>query len=112
MAGVPLDRAVDEMPRDDAAGPAVADHDIEHLAAGVDARAPRQDLATEGPVATKQQLLAGLSPGVEGARHLRPTERPVREQPPVLARERDALGHTVVDDGVAQRRESIDACLA
>jgi len=43
-------------------------------------------------------LLAGLAPGVEGARHLRAAERAVVEQAAVLAGEGHTLGHHLVDD--------------
>src|SRR3989454_8998975 len=44
------------------------------------------DLARQRLIGTEQQLLPGLAPGVEGARHLHAAERPVGEEPAVLAR--------------------------
>jgi hypothetical protein len=45
---------------------------------------------------------------VEGPRHLGAAKRAVVEQPAVLAGERDALRHAVIDDFHAQLRQAID----
>src|SRR5207248_3006595 len=59
-----------------------------------------------------EELLAGLAPGVERARHLRPSERAGVEQAAVLPRERHALGDALVDDLDADLGEAIDVRLA
>ena len=58
----------------------------------------RCDLALERLVRAEQQLLAGLTAGVEGARDLHAAERAGVEQTAVLAGERHPLGDTLVDD--------------
>ena len=65
-------------------------------------------LAHQRLIRAEQELLPGLAARVEGARDLRAAERPVVEQPAVLARERNALGHALVDDVHAQLREPVD----
>src|SRR2546426_3524903 len=70
------------------------------------------DLARERLRGTEQQLLPGLAPGVEGARPLHAAERPVGEEPAVLARERHALRHALVDDGGADLGEAVHVRLA
>ena len=63
-------------------------------------------------VRAEQQLLAGLAARVEGARDLRAAERAVGEQAAVLARERHALRHALVDDVDADLRQPVDVRLA
>ena len=71
-----------------------------------------RDLARERLVRAEQQLLAGLAPGVERARHLRAAERAVVEQAAVLARERHALRDALVDDVDADLGEAVHVRLA
>jgi hypothetical protein len=63
-------------------------------------------------VGAEEQLLAGLAPGVEGARDLGAAERAVGEEPAVLAGERDALGHALVDDVDRHLGQPVDVRLA
>ena len=70
------------------------------------------DLAGELLVGAEQQLLAGLAPGVERAAHLGAAEAAVVEQAAVLAGERHALGHHLVDDVDAHLGEAVDVGLA
>jgi len=76
--------------------------------------APREEpyrslahLPHERRIGAEQELLAGLAARVEGARQLRAAERPVVEQPAVLARERHALRDALIDDVHAQLREAV-----
>src|SRR5205823_3990052 len=62
-------------------------------------------------VGAQQQLLAGLAAGVEGAGDLGATERAGVEQAAVLARERHALRHALVDDLHADLGEAVDVRL-
>ena len=98
---------------DDAAGLAV-DHDqVQHLGARVtSSTVPRADLPLQRLVGAEQQLLAGLAAGVEGPRHLRATEGAVGQQAAVLARERHALRHALVDDVDAHLGQPVDVGLA
>jgi hypothetical protein len=67
-----------------------------------------RDLAVEGGVGAQQKLLAGLAAGVKGAADLRATERTVRQQAAILARQGDALRDALVDDVRAHLGEAID----
>ena len=57
-------------------------------------------------------MLAGLTPGVEGARHLSPAEAAVREVAAVVAGEGHPLGHALVDDVDADLGEAVHVGLA
>ena len=48
----------------------VYDDDILHLVTGIELHLPGLDLCAQGRVSTEQQLLAGLSLGVEGTAYL------------------------------------------
>ncbi len=107
VRGERRDRAGDEVPGDDPAGAPVLRHEVEHLGAGVQLDVAEVHLASERLVGAEQQLLAGLTARVERARHLRAAERAVVEQAAVLARERHALGHALVDDVHRHLREAV-----
>ena len=92
---------------DDAAGAAVLHDEVEHLGAVVDGDGAGADLLGQRLVGAEQQLLAGLAPGVERARHLGAAERAVVEQAAVLAGERHALGDALVDDVDRHLREPV-----
>ena len=94
------------------ARPTVDDDELDHLVAGVALDRAGGDLALEGLVGADEQLLAGLSPGVEGARDLDAAERAVVQQAAVLTGERHALCHALVDDVGAHLREAVDVRLA
>ena len=94
-----------------AAGPAV-DHDqLEHLVPAVHGDGAGGDLALQRLVRADQQLLPGLAAGVEGPGHLHAAEGAVVQQPAVLAGERHALGHALVDDLHADLGQPVDVGL-
>ena len=109
---VGLDLTRDHVAGDDAAGLAVHDDQLEHLVACVGLDGTCCDLALERLVGADQQLLARLAAGVEGAGDLHTAEGPVVEEAAVLARERHALRHALVDDVGADLGEPIDVGLA
>lgn len=88
----------DQVADHDAAGPPVDDDELQHLVAGVHLHVAEADLPLQGLVRAEQQLLTRLAPRVEGALHLRAAEGAGVEQAAVLAGERHALGHALVDD--------------
>ena len=94
------------------AGPAVDDDQVEHLVPGVHLDVAGRDLAFQRLVRAEQQLLAGLAAGVERARHLGAAEGAVVEQAAVLAGERHALRHALVDDVHRHLREPVHVRLA
>ena len=67
-----------------------------------------RDLPAERLITTEQQLLAGLAARVKRARNLCAAERSIGEQPSILARERHALFNALVDDQIADFRETIN----
>ena len=102
----------DQVAGDDAAGPAVDDDQVEHLGARVHLHVPGGDLPRQRLVGAEQQLLAGLAAGVEGAGDLDAAEGAGVEQAAVLAGERHALGHALVDDLDGDLGEPVDVGLA
>ena len=98
VAEVRLDLAGDHVARDDAARSTVDDDHLQHLVPGVHRHGPGRDLTLQRLVGADQQLLAGLAACVKGALHLHTAERAVVEQSAVVAGERDALRHALVDD--------------
>ena len=112
VSGVALDRPGRQVAADDAAGLAVDDDHVEHFAVGEGPDRAAFDLAHHRLVRADEQLLAGLTAGVERPRDLRAAERPVVEEPAVLARERHALCHALIDDVHAQLREPVDVGFA
>ena len=105
---VALEGSRREVARDDAARLAVNDDEIEHFPAGEQLHRLLVDLPHQRLVGADEKLLAGLAARVEGARHLRAAKRTIVQQAAVLARERDALRHALVDDVHAQLREPVD----
>ena len=112
MGEISLDGARDEVADNDAARAAIDDDDVEHLAAGEELDRAVLDLLREGGVGAEEELLARLTLGVERAGDLRSAEGAVGEEAAVLARERHALGHALVDDVVRHLREAIYVGLA
>src|ERR1700754_4693593 len=58
-------------------------------------------------ITAKQKLLTGLSACVEGARHLCASKGAVRQQAAIFAGKRHALRDALVDDVIADLRETI-----
>ena len=102
----------DEVAGDDAAGDAVDQHEVEHLAAGNLLDLAGRNLPHHGAVRAEQQLLPRLAAGVKRPRDLRPAERAVGQRSAVLAGEGHAQGGAVVDDQVADLGQPIDVGLA
>ena len=109
---VRLDLAGDQVARHDAARRPSMTTRSSISVRGIHRHLPARDLPLQRLVGAEQQLLAGLAAGVERARDLRAAERAVGEQPAVLARERHALRHALVDDVDADLREPVDVGLA
>ena len=108
---MPFELTGHEIARNDSTRPAVNDDHVDHLP-------PRQhfdlsgvDHLLERLIGSEQKLLTGLPTCIEGSRHLCTAERAVCEVTGVFPGKRDALRNTLVDDVVAQLRQSIDVCL-
>ncbi len=106
VGGVAFQLAADEVADDDAAcafAAVLVFHQDEffHLAAVVETDGAALDFAAQSTVGTEQELLAGLSAGVEGSADLRAAERAVVEQSAVVACKRNALCDALVDDVAA-----------
>ena len=112
MGAETLDLARHQIARDDTPGLAI-DHDqLEHLVAGIAFDGSGGDLTVQRGIGAQQQLLSGLTPGIERTRYLRTAERTVRKQSAVLAGERNALSDALVDDRVRHLGQTVYVRLA
>jgi hypothetical protein len=109
---VRLDLAGHHVPGNDPAGSPVGDDQVDHLVPAVHGDGLLGDLALEGLVGADEQLLAGLSAGVEGAGDLHAAERAVVEHAAVLAGEGHPLCDALVDDGGRDLGEPVHVRLA
>ena len=112
MGAEALQLAGDEVAGDDTLGLAVHDHKVEHLVARVGLDAAVGNLLVQGSVSTQKELLAGLAAGIERTAHLHAAEGAVGEVSAVFTGERNALCHTLVDDGTAALGQTVDVGLA
>ena len=106
------DLAGEQIARHDAARVPVHHDQLEHLLEGVHLHLLERRLPFQRLIGAKQQLLPGLAAGVEGARHLRPAERPVGQQAAILTRKGHPLRHALVDDVHRHLRQAIHVRLA
>ena len=107
MRGVRLHLSREKVTHHDPDRTPVLDDEVEHLGSVELRDVAELHLVLQRLVRAEQELLAGLAPGVEGARHLRAAEGAVVEQAAVLPGERHTLGHALVDDLEAHLREPV-----
>src|SRR5262249_10945058 len=87
---------------------AVDQHNIEHLGARIHLHTAGFDLFRESLISAQEQLLTGLATRIKRSRHLRAAERTVRQVARVLARKRNALSDTLIDDVDAHFSQPVD----
>ena len=102
-----LEFAGNEVAGDDTLGFTVDDYEVEHLITRIALDGTGGNLAVQGGIGTEQELLAGLSTGIESTAHLDTSEGTVGKVAAVFAGERNALGNTLVDDGCTDFRKTI-----
>jgi len=112
MGGVAFHLTRDQVPDGDSARLIVHDHQVHHFTAGKHLDFPCMDLSHHGMVSAQEQLLTGLAPRIKGSGHLGSTEGAVGEKAAVLSCKGHALGHTQVDDLIADLRQAVDIGLA
>jgi hypothetical protein len=83
-------------------------HQVQHFSPGIYLQATGLHHPHHGAVGSQQELLPGLPLGVEGTSHLGPAKGPIIQQTAVLPGKGYPLGHTVVNNGVANFRQSMD----
>ena len=96
----------------DTTGAAVDDDHVFHLIAGEELHLAGLHLSTQRRVGTEQQLLTGLTLGVERTANLSATERTVGKHTAVLTGEGNALSDALVDNIVADLCQTVDISLA
>src|SRR5207253_8740718 len=106
------DFAGNQVAHNDALGMTIDYHQVEHFGAREHLDRAETDLPAERLVSAEEQLLSGLAARIKGARHLRPAERAIGEQPAIFARKRHALRNALVDDIDAYLRQTIDVGFA
>ncbi len=107
-----LELAGHQVAGDDAGAASVDDHGVDELDAVEQSHTAETDLARHLLIGAEQQLLPRLPAGVERAADLRATEAAVVEQTAVLAGERNALRHHLVDDVDADLGQPVHVALA
>ncbi len=105
-------RARDEIAYHDAFCVTVHEDDIEHFCSWEHLDGTRRDLAIQRRVGSEEELLAGLTAGVEGSRDLGTAEGSVVEESAVFASEGDAECDAVIDDGNADFGETVNICFS
>ena len=96
---------------DDSACTAVDDDHVEHLITGIELYGAGVHLAHQRAVCSEQELLSGLTLGIEGTAHLRTAERTVGEHAAVFACEGHTLCHTLVDNVGADLCQTVNVGL-
>ena len=82
-------------------------HELVHLIAVVALHFAGLDLTVERRISAEQELLAGLTLGIESTAYLSAAERAVGEQTTIFASEGHTLSHTLVDDIVRHFSQTI-----
>ena len=108
MGAETLDFTGHEVAGDDSLGLAVDDHEVQHLVTGIALDGSCGDFLVQGSIGAEQELLAGLSAGIERTADLDTAEGAVRQIAAVLTRKRNTLGYALVYDGGAHFREPVD----
>ena len=101
-----------EVAGDDTLGLAVHDHEVEHFMTGICLHAAIRNLLVQGSVGTQQELLAGLTAGVESTAHLHTTERTVGQVSAVFTGKRNTLRNALVDNGGTHFSQTVNVGLA
>ena len=112
IGGEALDLPRHEIAGDDALGLAADEDEIEHLALGVQLHRTGADRAGELRVGAEQELLAGLTAGVECARHLGAAEGAIGQQATVFPGEGHAGRGALVNDVDRNLGEPVDVGFA
>ena len=112
VRGVRFDLTGDQVARNNTAGTAIDDHDVQHLHAREHPHIAAGNLATQCRVGTDQQLLSRLSARVERTRHLCAAKRAIIQEPAILPRKRHSLGDTLINNQATDLRQPVDVRLA
>ena len=107
MAEMAFQLAGHEVAGYDAPRLSVYDHQVQHLMAGILLHISQSDLALQCLVGSQQQLLTGLSAGIESAAHLGTPERAVIQQSAIFSCKRHTLCHALVNDVDAHFRQAV-----
>ena len=87
-----------EVTGDDTLCLTVYQHQIQHLVTRIALHGTGGNLTIQGGIGTQQQLLSGLSAGIEGTAHLNTAERTVGQVSAVFTGKRNSLCYALVDN--------------
>ena len=102
-----LDFTSHEVTSDDTLCLTVDDDEVQHFVTRIALDAAGGDFLVQGRISTEQELLTGLSAGVESTAHLHAAEGTVGQISAVFTGERNTLGDALVDDGRAHLGETV-----
>ena len=108
IARVRFDFPRDQTPRDNSLGVPVDQNEIEHLRLRKHLDVAGRDLAAKRLISAQKKLLPGLPARIKRSRDLRSAKRSVGQQSAVFPRKRHALFDAVIDDQIADFRETIN----
>ena len=106
------DLAAHHVAHDDPFGLAIDQDQIKHLGACMDFDLPFGDLPAHRLIGTDEDLLTGLTAGIESTRDLRTAKRAVRQEPAIFAGKGDTLGDALIDNRVADFGQTVDVGFA
>ena len=112
MCRIAFQLSGNEVAHDDSSCTSVDDDEVHHFASCVQFHCSFVYLTAQCRICSEQQLLSGLSFGIERTRHLCSTERTVVERAAVIACERHSLCHALVYNGVGHFCQTVDICFA
>lgn len=108
VAGVGFDFARDHVANDDALGFTVNEDDVHHFSAGIHFHRAFGYFLFKCLIGTEEELLTGLTAGVEGSLELSTTEGAVVEETTVFTTEGHALSDALVNDVGGDFSETVD----
>ena len=98
MSAKTLNLTGNKVTGNDTLGFTIYNHKIKHLMTGIALYGTCCNLLIEGCIGTKEELLTGLSPGIESTAYLDTAERTVCKITAVFTCKRNALGNALIDD--------------
>ena len=99
MGTEPFKFAGHKVAGDDTLGLTVHDDKVKHLVTGIAGHGSGCNLAVKGGIGSKEELLSGLSAGIESTAYLDTAERTVGKISAIFTGKGNTLGDTLVDDG-------------
>ena len=107
MSAEPLKFSGDKITGDDTLCLTVNHDEVEHFVTRIAGHGTSSDLTVQSSISSEEELLTGLSTGIECTTHLDTSERTVGKITTVFPCERNSLRNTLVDNGCAYLGKTI-----